>query len=198
MSLDVALVVHGGRSDAGELASVTQRALLEHGRSVETVSLGQSTRDEGDRALEALKPALWVSLGGDGTFLRAARHAHATDAPLLGVNFGRVGYLLDLPPAALDRAIVDTLEGRSAVEPRAGLEIGLDAAGQDASAHFAINELSVEKTVPGHVVRLAALIDGEAFLTYSADGVLLSTPTGSTAYNLSAGGPVLAPHSMPS
>jgi NAD+ kinase len=160
--------------------------------TVAVVGLAGADRAEGDHELAALDPALWVSLGGDGTFLRTARFAHARDTAVLGVNFGRVGYLLDLPPAELDEVIAETIQGRATIELRAGLEVTL--AGSEAAPYFAVNELSAEKTVPGHVVRLATFVDGEAFLTYSADGVLLSTPTGSTAYNLSAGGPVLAPH----
>jgi NAD+ kinase len=194
MAVDVVLVVHGGREDARALAAATEGSLVGEGLGVVVVGLDQASREHDELALEGLAPSLFVSLGGDGTFLRTARHAHAADRPVLGVNFGRVGYLLDLPPDGLDRVILETLAGRGTIERRAGLEISIQAAGAAEERYFAVNELSVEKTVPGHVVRLAATIDDEPFLTYSADGILLSTPTGSTAYNLSAGGPVLAPH----
>jgi NAD+ kinase len=194
MGVDVVLVVHGGREDARALAAATESSLAAEGLEVVAVGLDQARRERDERALEGLAPSLFVSLGGDGTFLRTARHAHGADRPVLGVNFGRVGYLLDLPPDGLDRVIVETLGGQGTIELRAGLEISMQAGEGPEERYFAVNELSAEKTVPGHVVRLAATIDGEPFLTYSADGVLLSTPTGSTAYNLSAGGPVLAPH----
>jgi NAD+ kinase len=193
VSVDVALVVHDGRDDAVALADETEANLNEKGISVARIGLEALEADDGSARFEELKPSLCVSLGGDGTFLRSARFAHDCDTPILGVNFGRVGYLLDLPPAELDDVIVETLAGRASIERRAGLSITLIEADQTRS-FFAVNELSVEKTVPGHVVRLTSSIDGELFLTYSADGMLLSTPAGSTAYNLSAGGPVLAPH----
>jgi len=193
MSVDVALVVHDGREDAAALADETEANLTRRGVSVARIGLEALEADHGAAHFDELKPSLCVSLGGDGTFLRSARFAHDCGTPILGVNFGRVGYLLDLPPAELDDVIVETLAGRASIERRAGLAITLTEADQSRS-FFAVNELSVEKTVPGHVVRLTSSIDGELFLTYSADGVLLSTPAGSTAYNLSAGGPVLAPH----
>ena len=190
MKVDVGLVVHGGRDDARALAEATASALLEASVSVHIVALTHDSRESGDVELEEVDARLFVSLGGDGTFLRAAHRAHATDTPILGVNFGRVGYLLDLPPADLDQVIIETLAGKIRLEERAGLSIGLPGSEQ---ALFAVNELSVEKTVPGHVVRLSTQIDGEPLLTYAADGVLLATPMGSTAYNLSAGGPVMSP-----
>jgi NAD+ kinase len=193
VSVDVALVVHDGRDDAVALADETEANLNEKGISVARIGLEALEADDGSARFEELKPSLCVSLGGDGTFLRSARFAHDCDTPILGVNFGRVGYLLDLPPAELDDVIVDTLAGRASIERRAGLSIALIEADRTRT-FFAVNELSVEKTVHGHVVRLSSSIDGELFLTYSADGMLLSTPAGSTAYNLSAGGPVLAPH----
>ena len=193
MAPSVAFVVHGGRPDARELAERTAHRLTEAGVDVAVTALTHTTRESGEVELEGLAPDLFVSLGGDGTFLRTARRAHATDTPIFGVNFGRVGYLLDLPPTDLDHAVLAALEDRSSVEARAGLAVNLTSASSGTGSYFAVNELSAEKTVPGHVVRLATEVDGEPFLTYSADGVLLATPTGSTAYNLSAGGPVLSP-----
>jgi NAD+ kinase len=191
MSVRVALIVHGGRGDAQELAAQTAASLDSSGVSSCIVALTHDSRESGDLELAGVDAELFVSLGGDGTFLRAARRSHETDTPILGVNFGRVGYLLDLPPTALDQVILDTLAGKTRLEERAGLSILIR--GSSEAEFFAVNELSVEKTVPGHVVRLATSIDGEPLLTYAADGVLLATPMGSTAYNLSAGGPVLAP-----
>jgi len=193
MSNDVALVVHGGRDDAVDLATETAARLIERGFTIEIVSLLRPASPGVDDLLESIEASLIVSLGGDGTFLRAARRAHAIDAPILGVNFGRVGYLLDVPPVELDGVIAEALTGSVSIEHRAGLHVSMRSSGDPIGPYFAVNELSVEKTVPGHVVRLAAHVDGEAFLTYAADGVLVATPTGSTAYNLSAGGPVLAP-----
>lgn len=192
MSCDVTLVVHAGRDAAIALAEQTAVRLAERGLSVELIPLGATDEVGGQDLLDMAEPAMFVSLGGDGTFLRAARRAHELDVPILGVNFGRVGYLLDVPPAELDSVIADSLENRLQEERRAGLRVTLRRDGVTEGPFFAINELSVEKTVPGHVVRLGVEIDGEPLLTYAADGVVIATPTGSTAYNLSAGGPVLS------
>ena len=193
MSVDVALVVHGGRPAALELAARTEATLRSTELTVSRTELAWSPDGTLHDHLQSITARLIVSLGGDGTFLRAARRAHELDVPILGVNFGRVGYLLDVAPDELDQAILAALRGDVPIEERAGLSLELTAGGGRPHELFAINELSVEKTVPGHVVRIATEIDGEAFLTFGADGVLVATPTGSTAYNLSAGGPVLSP-----
>lgn len=190
MTTRVALVVNGARADASAAARETASALAARSIEAFVCPLAHGDHAEVSSTLSNLDAEVYVSLGGDGTFLRTARRAHEADRPILGVNFGRVGYLLNELSSPLGEVIVATIEGRVPLEQRAGLEVRLP----DGRIEFALNELSVEKTVPGHVVRIAASIDGEALLTYAADGLVLSTPTGSTAYNLSAGGPVVAPH----
>jgi NAD+ kinase len=133
---------------------------------------------------------LAASFGGDGTFLRLAPVAAEADVPVIGVNFGRLGYLLELQPSQVRDVLRRALAGEVVVHERSALVVTIEA---DGTSWFALNEVVLEKTVFGHTVRLGTSIDGEAFLTYSADGLILATPTGSTAYNLSAGGPVLAP-----
>ena len=136
-----------------------------------------------------------VSLGGDGTFLRVVRLAATADVPVLGVNFGRLGYLPDLGPDQVRGALQKVLEGKAAIEERCALEVSISdrSIPDDVSTLLALNEVVIEKIDFGHTVRLATTIDGEQALTYSADGLIIATPTGSTAYNLSAGGPILAP-----
>jgi NAD+ kinase len=137
---------------------------------------------------------LLVSLGGDGTLLRAVEVALPGGVPVLGVNIGRLGYLTQVEPDDLEEALARFLAGTHQVEERMTLEVIVTAPDGRRVAHRrALNEASVEKTVPGHTVRVAARIDGRPFVTYAADGLLVSTPTGSTAYNLSARGPVLSP-----
>ena len=138
---------------------------------------------------------LLVSLGGDGTLLRSVNSALATSVPVLGVNLGLLGYLTEIEPAGL-------VDGPRTLPRRKLRGRGADDAGghrdrgrrhRAVRAVCALNEATVEKTVPGHTVRVAASIDGTPFVTYAADGLLMSTPTGSTAYNLSARGPLLSP-----
>jgi NAD+ kinase len=139
--------------------------------------------------------AVVVSLGGDGTFLRAVRLAWTEDIPVLGVNFGRVGYLPDLVPEELRVALTRVFTDHAVIESRCALEVAIGdrSSDDDVFTHLALNEVVLEKIIFGHTVRLATSIDGEEVLTYSADGLLIATPTGSTAYNLSAGGPILSP-----
>jgi NAD+ kinase len=137
---------------------------------------------------------LLVSLGGDGTLLRAVNAALPSGLPVLGVNIGRLGYLTQVEPADLENALAGFLAGTHQVEERMTLEVTVtDPDGTPVERRMALNEATVEKTVPGHTVRIATLIDDRPFVTYAADGLLVSTPTGSTAYNLSARGPILSP-----
>ena len=157
----------------------------------------------GHRSISAVRPDgsvsvdgadLLVSLGGDGTLLRAVESASQAEIPVLGVNFGRLGYLTQVEPSGLRAALDRFLAGDCVIEERMTLQVSVVGADRvRRSDHTALNEASVEKTVPGHTVRVATSIDGNPFVTYAADGLLVSTPTGSTAYNLSARGPVLSP-----
>lgn len=214
----VAILVNPARADAARLASETT-AWLERGRHVaRLLRLAPADRAEGHVPAGDLSGAdlsgadLAVSLGGDGTFLRLVPLAYSARVPVLGVNFGRLGYLLEVEPAALFGTLEAALAGEAPVENRLVLAVTvtgglMPARGDDRSLDgdgvvckpgerwwVALNEMVVEKTVPGHMVALATAVDGEEFLSYKADGLLVASPTGSTAYNLSAGGPVLAPN----
>jgi NAD+ kinase len=141
---------------------------------------------------------LAVSLGGDGTMLRTVAMAAGRGIPVLGVNLGQLGYLTEVEPSALERALERFVAGDYEVQERMTLEVTITRAGNGPSTDtgspfLVLNEAVVEKTVPGHTVRLAASIAGKPFVTYAADGLLVATPTGSTAYNLSARGPILSP-----
>jgi len=159
--------------------------------------------ERGHRSVPALRPDgtasaegadLVVSLGGDGTLLRSVETALAGGIPVLGINIGRLGYLTSVEPAGLEDALASFLSGTHQVEERMTLSVSVHAPGGSLTAHrTALNEATVEKTVPGHTVRIATSIDDRPFVTYAADGLLVATPTGSTAYNLSARGPVLSP-----
>jgi NAD+ kinase len=158
----------------------------------------------GHRAVSALCPDgsvsvdgadLLVSLGGDGTLLRAVESASTAGIPVLGVNMGRLGYLTQVEPAGLETALEGYLAGQHQVEHRMTLTVLVaDDDGEPVVERMALNEATVEKTVPGHTVRVGLAIDDRPFVTYAADGLLVATPTGSTAYNLSARGPVLSPN----
>jgi NAD+ kinase len=130
---------------------------------------------------------LVVSLGGDGTFLKSARLAHALGARVLAVNLGRLGFLLNVPSDAVVADAKSALNGDAVVD-RLALLISVSGTSIE---EFALNEVVVERAHAGHMVRLKTFVDEDEYLTYSADGVMVSTPTGSTGYNFSAGGPVV-------
>jgi NAD+ kinase len=197
----VTFLVHPDRADALALATDTALWLTERG------DVARILRFSGpDRVTEAgveidldaadlTGSTVAVSMGGDGTFLRVVRLAAAADVPVLGVNFGRVGYLPDLLPDQVREALTKVFEGKAAIEERCALEISISdrSLSDELSVLLALNEVVIEKIDFGHTVRLATTVEGEKALTYSADGLIIATPTGSTAYNLSAGGPILAP-----
>ena len=134
-----------------------------------------------------------VSLGGDGTMLRGVELLAGRDVPLIGINLGSLGYLTEVEPDtmtdALDRFALGAEEGEWHLDTR----MMLDVAVNDAVVGRALNEAVVEKNQSGHTVRLLARIDGHPFTHYEADGLIVSTPTGSTAYSLSARGPIVSP-----
>ena len=139
---------------------------------------------------------LAVSLGGDGTMLRTVGLALSSDVPVLGVNLGHLGYLTELEPSLLRSGLERFLAGDYEIEERMTLRVRLERTPGHAQAcveYVALNEAVVEKLLPGHTVRLAASIAGKPFVTYAADGLLVATPTGTTAYNLSARGPIASP-----
>lgn len=135
-----------------------------------------------------------VTLGGDGTLLRGARLLEGRETPILGVNLGRVGFLTSAARDSVEVAIEALATGRYAIERRQALRaviIGVD--GSERSLTHALNDVVVHKGGVARVVRLRVLIDGDEVGPYSADGIVVATPTGSTAYSLSAGGPIVVP-----
>jgi NAD+ kinase len=194
-------LVHPERPDALALALDTAEWLASRGDTARILQFSAPDRvtESGvERDVDAVDlggTAVAVSMGGDGTFLRVVRLAWSEDCPVLGVNFGRVGYLPDLVPDQVRVALTRVFENEAVIEPRCALEVAISdrSTVSDDFAYLALNEVVLEKIVFGHTVHLATSIDGEDVLTYSADGLLIATPTGSTAYNLSAGGPILSP-----
>jgi NAD+ kinase len=136
---------------------------------------------------------LVVSLGGDGTMLHAAGLAAAEQVPILGVNLGTLGYLTEVEPAGLRMALKRFLAGSYQVEERMRLQVSIHRSAGEAQEVTALNEAVVEKSSPGHTVRLEMALDGRPFTTWVADGLIVATPTGSTAYAFSVRGPIMDP-----
>jgi NAD+ kinase len=134
-----------------------------------------------------------VSLGGDGTMLRTVDLVAPEGVPVLGVNLGQLGFLTEIEPAELEEALRRALAGECQISERMVLSVVVDSDGAAAGKWLALNEAVLEKCSSGHLVRLAVSINGKFFTTYAADGVIVATPTGSTAYNFSALGPIVSP-----
>jgi NAD+ kinase len=189
----IGFVVHPGRQDAFDAATFLARWLRE--RDLVTVSLTRE-RGVGDEVLEEsefpIELDLVVSVGGDGTFLRAAHLAAKAECPVLGVNVGRVGFLTEVKPEAATDLLERVLEGRAAIEERMAIEATPDGAAWT-EPQWALNEIMVEKRARHRVITLAAYMAGDFVATVSGDGVIVATPTGSTAYSFSARGPIVSP-----
>ena len=136
---------------------------------------------------------LVVVLGGDGTLLRAAEIARGTGVPLLGVNLGHVGFLAEAEPDRIDDTVDRVVARDYTVEERMTLDVTVTVDGRVVARNWAINEASVEKASRERMLEVVAEVDGRPLSRWGCDGVVLATPTGSTAYAFSAGGPVVWP-----
>ncbi len=130
-----------------------------------------------------------ISLGGDGTILRLMHRHPELSAPLLGINLGGLGFMADVPITDIYPSLQDLLDGNYRVQRRTMME-GLTAQGE---VCFAINEMVVHRAQNPSLIDLGVHVDGQYLNTFSADGIIISTPSGSTAYSLAAGGPILTP-----
>lgn len=134
-----------------------------------------------------------LSLGGDGTMLRSVRLLDGAAVPVLGVNLGSLGYLTEIEPHSLETSLTSFFAGAEPGEWHLDERMMLDVSVNGVHAGRALNEAVIEKSQSGHTVRLLARIDGAPFTHYAADGLIVATPTGSTAYSLSARGPIVSP-----
>ena len=153
-----------------------------------------SGRKDGIRA-ETLPPGtdLVIVAGGDGTLLSAARIAGPLGIPILGVNFGGLGFMTELQPEELYTALERVLAGDYEIEEREALRVRFRRGRKILGEHALLNDAVVTKTTLARMLVIELRIDGELVATYTSDGLIIATPTGSTAYNLSAGGPILDP-----
>lgn len=202
--MKVGLVVHAGRPDSREAAGEAARLLAELGVEVVATVGGADGGDLPDE-LSHLAPTsssdevmdgldLAISFGGDGTFLRAAHLCRDPGVPVLGVNLGRLGFLAEVERHDLGPALRAVAAGEWRIEDRPTLTMEVtDADGEHLSSDWALNEVAVEKTVRQRLVLVDVHLDGTFFARVPADALILATATGSTAYALSAGGPIVSP-----
>ena len=195
----VALIVHHDRPSAAQLAADCAAWLVAHGHEVRipaedaaVVGLDQHAVDH-DRLVAGAELA--VSLGGDGTMLRTVELVATHDIPLVGVNLGQLGYLTEVDPSHLIDSLERFFRGDYQIETRMLLDVAIESlsGGVTVAREIALNEAVLEKTLSGHTVRLDVAINGHRFTSYATDGLIVATPTGSTAYAFSARGPIVAP-----
>ena len=189
----VLVAVHQHRPEALQLAKDEADWLLACGHVVELPAADAALIDRAELACDDVRGQgydLALSIGGDGTMLRTVDLVAVDDVPVLGVNVGQLGYLVEVEPDGLRHAIGRFLAGEHRIETRMRLEVRREGADGVTSA---LNECVLEKTPSGHTVRLAVTVDGSYFVTFAADGLIIATPTGSTAYALSARAPSWRP-----
>lgn len=135
-----------------------------------------------------------ISIGGDGTFLKAASRVGDKNIPILGINTGRLGFLADISPTEMEEVFNEIYAGQYKVEERSVLQLICDDTHLQSSP-FALNEIAILKRDSSSMISIRTAINGAFLTTYQADGLIIATPTGSTAYSLSVGGPIIVPHS---
>ncbi|ADL13236.1 NAD(+)/NADH kinase [Acetohalobium arabaticum] len=141
----------------------------------------------------AVEVDLVIVFGGDGTFLNTARHFAAVEMPILGVNLGGLGFLTDIELSKLGSALEDLIAGKFEIEERMMLEAKVIREGEKINQVVAVNDVVITKGSFSRIIELKTYIEGEYVTTYPADGLIVASPTGSTAYSLSAGGPIVNP-----
>lgn len=182
----VGIVTHPRRQEALGASAKLRVDLERGGTSTEMLPDDGETRSS-DEPLD-----LVVSVGGDGTFLRGAYAASHVGCPVLGVKVGRMGFLTEVEPADAQPLIRAVLDGTARIEERLAITVE-PVAGADFPPQWGLNEVMVEKRARHRLVRLAVEVDGTYVTTFSADGVIVASPTGSTAYSFSARGPIVSP-----
>lgn len=194
----IGLAIHRFRPDAVALGREVARWAAENGLSAvcnesDVPVLGTPHIVAGDVS----ESDLLVSIGGDGTMLRAVRSLGGRPVPVVGVNVGLLGYMATVEETDLLPALSRLVSGSEGVDytfdDRMMLDVTMWSSGAMLSTHLALNEIVIEKREAGHTARLGLDIDRASFTTYAADGLIVATPTGSTAYSLSARGPILSP-----
>lgn len=181
------MILHSRRQDALEYAARVIAYLTEH--RVDVCAEDEFAQELGVTAFSQVERVdVIVSLGGDGTLLRGVQYAFQWEAALLGINMGRVGFLTEVEPREIELALKAVIEGNYQIETRPVLHV--DAGDQ----HWhALNDVVLSRGGSARLTTINAWVDGELSGRYVADGVIVATPTGSTGYSLSAGGPIVSP-----
>jgi NAD+ kinase len=193
------LVAHTGKPAAIRVARVLLDKLIAAGIAVRVLEPEAADLDFAAATVAAVSPAaaagaeMVLAVGGDGTLLRAADLARPAGAPLLGVNLGHVGFLAEAEPEDLSAAVASVVARQYTVEQRMTVDVDVRINGSQVTGTWALNEATVEKAARERMLDLVIEVDGRPLSRFGCDGVVFATPTGSTAYAFSAGGPVVWP-----
>lgn len=187
-NLEKPQVARVARALVARLRRLHQPFLLEEELAVRLRHRDGRTAAELGRACRML-----VVLGGDGTVLRAARATHPCGIPLLAVNLGKLGFLASVAPSEVNRVLPEILAGRARLTEHATLSVSVEGANRRLRGLVALNDAVISRGIGSRVIEMELRVDGEFLNSYSCDGMILATATGSTAYSLSAGGPILVP-----
>jgi NAD+ kinase len=193
------LVVHAGRPTGVRIARHVVGRLSAAGVAVRVLATEAADVDAAAAEVVPVSPAaasgaeMVLVIGGDGTLLRAAELARPAGVPLLGVNLGHVGFLAEAEPEDLSDAVDRVVEGKYLIERRMTIDVTVRMNGDVTATTWALNEATVEKAVRERMIDMVIEVDGRPLSRWGCDGVVFATPTGSTAYAFSAGGPVVWP-----
>ena len=194
MTRRILVVTHARRPDLPELAAEVSSRLREHDIDVRQIEQGWDSLEDDPEIHEfAAGAELVVILGGDGTILRGAEVSRQAGIPLLGINHGRVGFLAEAEREDTSQVVERIVARDYTVEKRMTLEVDVYHNGDRVAHTWALNEASVEKSARERMLELTLEVDGRPLSTWGCDGVVVATPTGSTAYAFSGGGPIVWP-----
>ena len=194
----IGLTAHAGKQQAGELVRTLAAEFRARGAEVllETETAGLAGESDGlPLSTLGARCSMVVVLGGDGTLLKAVHEMDPHLSPVFGINLGSLGFLTCVNSAAHQEAVEAICSGKYVLSNRALLAVEVERDGEIVARRIALNDAVISRGELSQLIKLDTTIDGEELTQYNADGLIIATPTGSTAYSLSAGGPVLMPQS---
>ncbi len=196
----IGIIAKRNSSAAWQMVGVLTQLLRKQGCSVQLDEDSATSNPEMDdqppslpRHLLAQAVDLVIVVGGDGTFLETARNIVNWQRPILGINLGRLGFLTDIPAAHMEEMVVSVLAGQFEIEQRLMLRVRIEREGETLYDQLALNDVVLHKVHMEHMIEFEVMIDNRFVQSQRSDGLIIATPTGSTAYALSAGGPILQP-----
>jgi NAD+ kinase len=191
------IIAKQGKPELGKIAREVTDWLRNHGYSITVDSVAKEFCTECELAeredLAARRPDFVVVLGGDGTLLAAARNVAEAGIPILGVNLGSLGFLTEIKQGEIAQALADVDAGRYELSLRSMIHCQVQRKGKCVAGYDALNDIVVNQRAVARITKFEVRVNGTFVSNYMADGLIVSTPTGSTAYSLAAGGPILVP-----